>query len=247
LALAMQPDSPLVSAASFRPRAIVAFELLTLGALIAAHLLVFRHGDFAWTAAVNAIATAFPNFYRFNTIVAFAICSLALLSLRFIRATWFRWPVFVLMLWIAYGSVPTAMPIAGVPHVREDFALTVSAHRFIGQHLDLNRPLRTWYMIAAGEQRPFRNISSTYLWGWALVNEAMPALESSQAATLAPTTQLVSLVADHAQMDAARQALRRFGLDYTVEVERQFGAGDSTFWVVIGGVSRIAQFPSDVR
>ena len=240
LVLALQPLSPLAGSTTPRPRPTVALELAALGALIAAHLLAFRHGDYTWTAAANVMASALPNAYPFNAIMAFAVCVLAIVSLGFIRATWCRWPVFLLLWGISYGSVPTNWPTVGARHVREDFALTASAHAFIGQHLDRNKGLRMWYRISAGEPRPFRNISSTYLWGWTLINEEMPSLLESQVASIQSVTQLVLLVGDRAETDAARQALQRFGLAYAPRVQRRFGVGGSTLWVVIGDVSRVA-------
>jgi hypothetical protein len=237
LAFAIQPGSPLTGAAPLRLRRTIALELTILGVLIVAHLLVFRQGEYGWTAAANALAAAFPTAYRFNAVVAFAVCSLAIAWLAFVPASRFRWPVFLLSFWIAYGgTVPTNWPTAHEPRLREDFALTASVHRFIGQHLDRKRPLRMWYMLPGGTGRPFRNISSTYLWGWILVNEEMPSLAVAQAASLVPDTQLVLLVADRRETDEARQALGKFGLDYVPEVQQQFGPRDSPFWVAMGTI-----------
>jgi hypothetical protein len=240
LALAVHPDSPLDVTPTLRLRHAIALELAILGLLII-HFLVFRHGDEVWGAVAATLGVKFSTPNGINALVAVVVGVLALASLRFIRPLWFRWPAFLLALLMAYSSVPTNWATQGTPLAREDFALTVSAHRFIAQHLNRSRGLRFWYSLGVGEPRPYRNISSTYLWGWTLVNEAMPSLDAAQAATLVPDAQLVVLADTGAEVDAARQALRKSGFDYGTRVEREFGAPDRSFWVVIGGLSRVVE------
>ena len=240
LALAVHPDSPLNIAQSLHLRHAITFELAILGLLIV-HLLVFRQGDGAWGAVAPILGAGFSTPNGINAFVAVAIGGLALVVVRFGRPLWFRWPAFLLALLMAYSSVPTNWATHGTPRASEDFALTVSVHRFIGQHLDHKRDLRFWYSLVRGEHRPFRNISSTYLWGWTLVNEAMPSFDAAQAATLAPDAQLVVLADTGAEVDAARQALRKSGFDYATRTAREFGASGRSFWVVIGRLSRSAE------
>lgn len=238
LALAVHPDSPMNIAPALRLRHAITLELAILGLLIV-HILVFREGDVVWGALARTLRVRFATPNGINALVAVAVAVLALASLRFIRPLWLRWPVFLLALLMAYSSVPTNWAAHGTPRLRHDFALTVSAHRFIGQHVDHSRDFRFWYSLAPGEPRPFRNISSTYLWGWTLVNEAMPSLDAAQAASLVPDTQLIVLADTGADVDAARQALRKSGFDYASRVQHEFGAPDASFWVVIGELSRV--------
>ena len=239
LALAVHPDSTLNIRPALRLRHAITLEVAILGLLII-HFLVFREGDAVWGGVASTLGVQLSTPNGINALVAVAVGVFALASLRFIRPLWFRWPAFLLALLMAYSSVPTNWAEHGPPRASDDFALTVSAHRFIGQHLDHSRGLRFWYLLGPGEPRPYRNISSTYLWGWTLVNEAMPSLDAAQAATLVPDTQLVVLADTGAEVDAAREALRKSGFDYATRVAREFGAPDRSFWVVIGRLSRAA-------
>ncbi|HZL92215.1 MAG TPA: hypothetical protein VFB99_01180, partial [Vicinamibacterales bacterium] len=238
IALFLVPDSPLEPSHNPRRHVALVTELATIGVLVAAHLLVFRWGNLFWAASSSALAVTFPDAQPFNTITAFAICGMALLLNRFARSRWLAWPAFLLTLWIAYSSVPMNWATADTPHLKEDFALTVSTHRYLWAHLDNNRRLSMWYALPPGERRPFRNIASTYLWAWMYVNEDLPSLSEREAASLTPGAQLVLLVPDLADTDMARGVLRKFEFDYTVREQKQFGPADATFWVVIGDLFR---------
>ena len=239
IALVLIPDSPLTRLTSLRHRDRVKFELGTLAVLISAHLLVFRWGDLSWGAASRTIVAAFPGAQPINAISAFAICVVALVSIRFVRSRWLQWPAFVLTLWIAYGSLPGYFLPATTPHVKEDFATVVSAHRYLWEHLDNNRTLSMWYALAPEEKRPLRSIASTYLWAWRLVNENLPMLNEKEATDmLTPNGQLVLFVPDPGDADAVKEALRKFDYDYTPRDQKQFGPASASFWVVIGDLSR---------
>jgi hypothetical protein len=239
LALAVHPDSPLNTAPISPLRRAIAVQLAVLGLLIV-HLLIFRQGDRVWAGVEAALGEGFSTPFGINAFVAFAVSGVLLASLRFVRPLWFRWPAFLLALLLAYSSVPTNWEPADTPHVKEDFTLTVSAHKFIGRHLDPSRALRMWYALTPSEARPLKNISSTYLWGWTLINEAMPSLDYAQAASLAPNTQLVMMAAEAQEVEAARQSLRKFGFDYVPRIQQQFGRPETTFWVIIGDLNHVA-------
>jgi len=238
LAVAVHPDSPLSATATFDlPRAVV-MELAILGLLIL-HMLVFRYGDVMWQGIASP-DTGFSTPFGINTYVAFAIATFALASMRFVRTLWYRWPAFLLALLMVCSSVPTNWVMPNAARMRDDYALTVSVHDFILQHLDRNRPLRMWYTIVAGEPRPFRNISSSYLWGYVLFNEAMPALEPIQA-SIEPTAQLVLMAATQPEIDTARQALGKLGLTYSPRVQKEFGRRNATFQVIIGNLAYVTE------
>jgi hypothetical protein len=240
IALALIPDSPLVSLASLRTRDAVTVELATLAALISAHLLVFRWGDLSWSAASRALVAAFPDVQPINAISAFAVCAIALVLIRFVRSRWLQWPAFVLTLWVVCGSLPTYFVTAAAPHVTADFATVVAAHRYLWEHLDNNRKLSMWYALASDEKRPLRSIASTYLWAWRLVNENLPMLSEKEVTDmLARDGQLVLLVPDPGDADVAKRALRKFDYDYTPREQKQFGPANASFWVVVGDLSRI--------
>jgi hypothetical protein len=96
-----------------------------------------------------------------------------------------------------------------------------------------------WYALPPGERRPFRNIASTYLWGWMLVNENLPTLSEREAALLIPDTQLVLLVADAGDADVVKGVVQKLDFDFTVRAQKQFGPTDAAFWVVIGELTRL--------
>ena len=239
MALALTPDSLLTRLASLRQRDRILLELITLASFMAAHFFVFRWGHFSWTAASQALVATVPGARPINAIGAFAICAVALVLIRFVKSRWLQVPAFVLTLWIVSGSLPVYFVTADRPRVREDFALIVSAHRYLWEHLDNNRVLATWYSFAADDARPLRSIASTYLWAWRLVNEELPALNEKQVATmLTPNAQLVLLVPDLGDADMVKGALRKFDYDYTPREQKQFGPNTASFWVVIGDLSR---------
>ncbi len=212
---------------------------LAILALLVLHMLVFRYGDVMWQGVASP-ATGFSTPFGINTYVACGIATLALASLRFVRAFWYRWPAFLLALLMVCSSVPTNWVMPNRAYQRDDYTLTVSVHDFILQHLDQNRPVRMWYTIIAGEPRPFRNISSSYLWGYVLFNEAMPALEPVQA-SIEPTAQLVLMAATQPEIDAARQALGKLGLTYAPRVQKEFGRRNATFQVILGNLGYVTE------
>jgi hypothetical protein len=237
LALAVHPDSPLNFTGVSSLRRAIAVELVVLGLLII-HLYVFRQGDVAWRS-VPLVPAWFATPYGINPYVGFGIATLALVSMKLVSTSWFRWPVFLLALLVGYSSVPTNFPLASASRAKEDFALTASVHDFVVQHLDPNRVLRMWYTITAGEPRPYRNVSSTFLWGYALLNEVMPTLEKSTLMNPpSDQTRLVLMVPNDKELNVARQALSDAGFDYTPVAQREFGPSNATFQVVIGDLSR---------
>lgn len=239
IALVLIPDSPLTRLTSLAHRDRVRFELGTLAVLISAHLLVFRWGELSWSAASRALVAAFPDAPPINAIGAFAVCAVALVSIRFVRSRWLQGPAFVLTLWIVYGSMPGYFVTAGTPRVKENFALVVSAHRYLWEHLDNNRPLAFWYALPPGEERPLRSIASTYLWAWNLVNEDLPKLNAQEATDLlVPNVQLVIFVPDPGDADVVKDTLRKSDYDYIPREQQQFGPATASFWVVVGDVSR---------
>jgi hypothetical protein len=141
---------------------------------------------------------------------------------------------------MAYSSVPENFAIWSLPRAKDDLAVTASVHEYIRQHLDPNRSFRMWYRVVTGEPRPYRNISSSYLWGYVLVNEAMPSLEPNATAALDAKVQLVLMAANQREVEAARAALQKVGFVYSPQVQQEFGSPDVRFQVIIGGLSPVA-------
>jgi hypothetical protein len=238
IVLVTASDQLLATEAGMRARNVAALEFGTLGLLIAAHLLVFRQGELPWTAASEVLAAAFPSAYRINAITAFAVACAALALFRFVATPWLRWPAFLLALWLAYGSMPPYFPTAQTAHLKENFVLTASVHRHIKEHLTATRPLAMWYALPDAGRRPFRDIASSYLWGYIIINEELPSLNESRATALLTDTQLVLLVINPEDVDGAKAALQKFDLDYTPLAQKQFGPNDADFWVVVGDLTR---------
>jgi hypothetical protein len=114
----------------------------------------------------------------------------------------------------------------------------VHAHRFIAQHLG-DRALRVWSSQPNVGTPPFRAISSTYLWGWVLVNETLPLLSGTEAATLQPGTRMVLLMNRQGEADQARESLRQFGFDLGVVAQEDFGPATRPFRVVVADLVRV--------
>jgi hypothetical protein len=238
--LAVNPYSPLRSIPALRTGHTLALELVTLGLLVV-HLLFLRHGDaWAWKNVGSTLNAAMATRYGINAYVGFAVASIALISVRLVRARWVQWTAFLLALLMAYSSVPENFAIWSLPRAKDDLAVTASVHEYIRQHLDPNRSFRMWYRVVTGEPRPYRNISSSYLWGYVLVNEAMPSLEPNATAALDAKVQLVLMAANQREVEAARAALQKVGFVYSPQVQQEFGSPDVRFQVIIGGLSPVA-------
>ena len=149
-----------------------------------------------------------------------------------------RWPAFLLALSIAYSAAPPNWVTADAANVKEDYAITVSAHRYLWEHLDNNRRLAMWYTLSPDEKRPYRSIASTYLWVLMLVNENLPTLSESETEPLTPNGQLVLLIPDPSETELVKEAFRKFDFEYTPREQKQFGPATAGFWVVVGDLSR---------
>jgi hypothetical protein len=224
IALVLIPDSPLLRLGSLQPRDAMRVELSALVILAGIHVLVFRWGDLSRGT--------------FSAVSAFAACGVALVAYRVVKSKWVRWPAFLVTLLLAYGAAPANWMTADAENVKEDYSITVAAHRYLWEHLDNNRRLAMWYALSPDEKRPLRNIASTYLWVVVVVNENLPALSESETGVLTPNGQLVLLVRDPSESQVVKEALRKFDFDYTPREEKQFGPAAASFWVVIGDLSR---------
>jgi hypothetical protein len=86
----------------------------------------------------------------------------------------------------AYAGADTGEP-------QNRYALTCNAHRFIKDH-EGSRKLRFWYDFNNPlGKKIFRSISSTYLWGYSMLNEKYPSIDEKDTAFLDPSSRLVVL------------------------------------------------------
>jgi hypothetical protein len=219
-----------------RLRVAVAFELLTLATLGAVHLLLTSSFGGFWSIVLSRLhVTQGTARMAFSASIAMAAGLAAVSALRLIRPAPQAWAAFTVAVACSYVALPPLWSV-GVDG-RDEFQDTVRAHRFITGHLD-NHVIRFWTCAPTGSSPPFLSISSTYLWGYVLINEQLPALTDTQAATLQPGARLVLLVNRPTEADEARNALRPFGLDFGVIAQQEFGAPRRPFRVVIADLVR---------
>src|SRR5262249_46729564 len=98
---------------------------------------------------------------------------------------------------------------------------------------------RFWYDYEGNPTRPLRAISSTFFWGFSLLNERLPSLTPNEASALPANARLVFLVPAMQDFERARESLRMHGLDVDVSGHRTCGEGDSLVAVVLADVSRL--------
>jgi hypothetical protein len=201
-------------------------------------VLVARFEPETWQAVHAATPTAL------KTEIALAVSLAAVAAIRYARVR------------VAVPLLFSAVVLSGAADTdywsnasgrtsRDNFDIVVRAHRFIDQNLVRGRPVRLWYDVATAGGRPYVALSSTYLWGWVLVNERLPTLEREQAVTLAAGTRLVIFVPDSLGAEAASAALNRQGYRFVPIAAEQFGRGDTLFTVVVGDLSPTrVQLPS---
>lgn len=115
----------------------------------------------------------------------------------------------------------------------EYLRLTADAHRFL-QKVRGEKELRFWY----DHREPlcpliFRSISSTYLWGYRLLNENFPELPAEQAALLHSNKNLVVLQPSIQSNEKVEQVLLKLGFVASISDTKTFGDGDLQFRVDI--------------
>ena len=230
------------------PRVAVLLELGTFTFFAFAHGTIFAPGNTFWTTAYAWLNRSIgvvhpvesPMGASFATISASCVGLAAVLSLRSSARFSTRWVLFVAGLTVASAAMwpfwprPVWSPAAAID-ARAEFEEVVFTHRFIDRNI-VGRPVRFWYDLPSDSTAPFRAISSTYLWQYALLNEQMPNLTKQEAALLKSDTRLVLLVPTVERAEIARPVLRTFGFDFSIVTHRQFGKNDFPFVVVIADV-----------
>ena len=236
LALVALPLQARADHAPVSARRVIFLELGTFTFFALAHWVIVAGHTTFWPAIRDRIArtttvlllNAPDNTGPAGTIVAACVGLTAVLALRSRLPFAARWMVFVVGLMIASPAVwPYKLspfwPRAAAFDAHSEFAEVVSAHRFIDEHI-AGRSVRFWYEWSETGSTPLRAISSTYLWGYALLNERMPDLTADELAVLKPDTRLVLLIERAEEADMARESLRRCGLEMSVVAERRFAA-----------------------
>lgn len=180
--------------------------------------------------------------HRQAAAATFIAAAAAIATVVFVRAAsrfQTRWIVLSAGLSLTFVAAPQFWQSAtgAMPRVR--YAITAAAHRYISGQVD-GRRLRIWYDLPADTERPVKSIASTFLWGYVLVNEALPQLTPQQAETLTEGTRLVILAPDAADVALARAPLGRFGFEFRPVAERRFGDGGAAVAVVVGDLVRSA-------
>jgi len=209
-------------------------ELGLLGLFVLAHWLVLTDvGAFWWRVWQLVHVTASPQ--RLATAITLAACLLAVFVWRFVSIRWLQKAIFATLLTVSYLAVPGNWPVANGQDSRRQFERTVAAHRFIRDEIGVAKP-RFWYHATPATTLPFIAIASTYLWGYVVINEALPLLKDTEAANLMPGTPLVLLAGSAEEAEGARRALAAFGFDYIVRVQKTFADDEMSFVVVVANL-----------
>jgi hypothetical protein len=231
--LALLVQGPPISAQA-DPRTLVLLEIGTVGLFVLAHWLVLSDVNVFWERARHLIhVTSSP--VRLPTAVTLAACLLSITAWRVVRTESRQRMVFAALLTISFFAVPAYWPSAHALSGSRQFEMIASAHRFTRDTIGTDRP-RFWYYANARTNRPFIAIASTYLWGYVVINETFPQLTKAEARDLRGGTPLILLLPSAEEAERARSALDPYGLDLTVQKQKTFGEGDSSFVVVIANL-----------
>jgi hypothetical protein len=231
--LALLVLGPPISAQA-EARTVVLLEIGMVGLFVLAHWLVLSDVNAFWGRAWQLIpVTSSPG--RLTTGVTLVACLLSIATWRFVRTESRQRMVFAALLAISFFAVPAYWPSAHALSGSRQYELIASAHRFTRDTIGTNRP-KFWYYANALTNRPFIAIASTYLWGYVVINEEFPRLTDAEARDLSGGAPLVLLLPSAEEAERARRALDPYGLDFTVQNQKTFGTGDSSFVVVIANL-----------
>src|SRR5262249_61420064 len=100
------------------------------------------------------------------------------------------------------------------------------------------RPMRIWSAVPSNDMPPYRAVSSTFLWGYTLINEQLPRLTSDQVRSIPASVRHIQLVSDPAQAEAGRAELKRAGIDSVVVAQSYFGRAGNKILVVVADIVR---------
>jgi hypothetical protein len=177
----------------------------------------------------------FPGFeihyLRIYTACAMICGAAAVVALRGTARPVLRWATFSLCMGVIYSTPILSFPSSDATGGRSRFQSIVTAHRFIGNQTS-GKELRFWYGGNSPGTGLRRSISSTYLWGYRLLNEDWPQLKESEAAGLSGK-RLVALLEHPNDVDTTVQALKSWGLSVDHTVVREIGAEDARVYVLM--------------
>jgi hypothetical protein len=228
-------------------RAVFWLEIGTVLIFAAGHLVILNHDGAFWAGVRGLVMHAGPSTWRqlieshprvAETAVAMTIAAVALWIVRRTRSPGLAAALIVaIVLTAGAGDTTSFWPPASEP-MRQTYEQVSLAHRFIGRHVAPGHPLRFWYNFRTDDRRPLRSLCSSYLWMYVLLNENLPAVTKSEAALLTTGTRLVLLLPAIDQVEMARSALKRMDVEIVPVAERVFGAGATSFAVVVTDVVR---------
>ncbi len=223
-------DTPRFALVEFGTIALFAYGYLLSGADVG----LFWWPVQPWFEALFPIvrATGQHPFWSFPAVAALTVALVGMGLAEFGRPGWPRWFLFVAALVFASSGAPPDLPARSTSITKAYYAETVAAHRFISEYVIPERKIRIW-CNAIRTQRPVIGISSTFLWGFALVNYEMPKLTDADARRVDATTRLVFLAASMNEFDAARGVLANRGWDTDIVARQEFGGGDEALTIVV--------------
>jgi hypothetical protein len=221
-------------------------ELATLCVFAVAHLVVYGHVTTFWRTVARVLGYVHPlTVSAAATSIGAAAGCVAVIALRFVPIPRVAWGVFLAGMVMSFAAVNSPFdrpvklvamalwPEASSFSFRAEFEQTALAHRFIAASIP-QKVVRFWYAPPTRVSPPFRSISSTFLWEYVLINEDFPHITAKVAKTIQPGSRLVLLMRTPSEEQEARDALRPFGLDFTVVEKRGFGTSDRPFIVLVG-------------
>lgn len=224
-------------------RAIVALELATLAIFVVAHWLVVSDVPGFWRRLQPWLGQRLPlltwggpySYEQFSTAAGLLAGLAVAFAVRRTASPVGRWLLFAAGLAAMSTAAPPDLPSRNVTYTQAYFQETVAAHRFIEEHVKDHR-MRIWSTDPRGTLRPIIGVASTYLWGYSLVNYELPSLKAEEAAVLAADTRLVFLTPRFEDVEQARAPLQRFGFEFDIIAQREFGKGALALAVVVANL-----------
>jgi hypothetical protein len=223
----------------------IAFALWMIAFMAAAHWLFLAPRETSFlitlmrTPAINFVyGLVWPgpaDQESFTTFFAVVGGLVAVLSLKFVRATNVSRFGFVLGLMFVCAAVPNTFPTQSARGVQSSFRETLEAARYVGANA-ANRPLRFWYDLNGNPTRSLRPIASMYFWSRSLINETLPTVSAAELKMVEANAMIVFLVPTAQDLERARESLRTHGFDVALVDQKAFGEGDRFFSVVLANL-----------
>jgi hypothetical protein len=221
---------------ALRTRTVVALELCTVAIFAAVHwfvladIVVVRSRVQQWVNTTLAFI-ALP--VDASVAVGLAAGAFMVVGVRMIRLEWVRWSAVIVCFAIIGTCASDEVPARSDTMARSQLEETAAIHRFVDSVVG-QREFRMWTPNPLATNMPILATTSSFLWGYVLVNEQFPNLTAEQASRLHKNTALVLLLPNAQDAERSHAPLRQHGYDFSAVSTRTFGSGDMAVSVVIG-------------